>query len=546
MTFQPKLKWGSSIANRLVFHILLISSAVTLLATATQLYLYYHSDMDQLQSQMDQVDASFVRSITDDVWNIDFEQVQVHLNGILKLPDIEYVRVDPTDFDPIEAGSPPSGQQVVRKVPLYFERDGKRTYLGELTVAASLSGVYQRLYRKVLIVLVTQAIKTFLVSAFMLFIFNQIIIRHLEKIAAKARQFSLENPIEELVLDRKRRSNHDELEHVVTAFNQMQHALLVSYTQLLETNRELSDHKQNLENLVNERTSELRQAQQTLIQNAHQAGMAEIAIGVLHHIGNTLNSLNISAHVINETLKKSRIDRLGRANLLLETHKDDLAAFITQDPRGKKLLLYYLEIGKHLTRQHELLESEAEKLETFIKNIKDTIFSQQEYAHISSMTQSVDIAELLKEVIRLEQLSLAEAKIEVLLDLQPTPRIYAPVNKVRFVLQQLLKNARDAINQSQRSEPGTIRCQVEPAASGEGIVLRICDNGIGIKQHEIIDIFRSGYTTKEGSHGFGLHVCANIATEMGGSLSASSHGEQKGASFTLSLPPIAAQSAKAS
>ncbi len=538
MTFKTGFKWGSSIAGRLVFHILLMSSVVTLLATGIQLYLDYHSDTSRLGAQLEQIDQSFVQSITDDVWNIDFAQVAVHLNGILQMPDVVHVRVDPVDFDPISVGEPIPGRKMTRQVQLYLEKDGRKNFLGTLTVEATMNGVYQRLQRRVSIVLVTQAIKTFLVSAFMLFIFNQILIRHLEKIAAKARDFSLDDPSVALRLDRKP-STHgpDELEDVVSAFNQMQDALQRSYSQLLDNHRELNHHKENLERLVEERTSELHATQQSMIQTAHQAGMAEIAIGVLHHIGNTLNSLNISAHVINETLRKSSIEKVGRANQLVDDQGDQRQTFLESDPRARNLTTYYYQVGKQLCREHEHLDREAKKLEGFIKDIKDTIFSQQEYAHVGSPAQSIDLANLFREVLRLEQLSLAQARIEIDLAVDnTTPRTVLPVNKVRFVMHQLLKNAREAVKHSETNTLGRIQCAIRYQTDTKLVQFEIRDNGVGINEQDLLNIFRSGYSTKEGSRGFGLHACANILAELGGNLTAHSAGPNQGATFQAAFP----------
>jgi C4-dicarboxylate-specific signal transduction histidine kinase len=66
--------------------------------------------------------------------------------------------------------------------------------------------------------------------------------------------------------------------------------------------------------------------------------------------------------------------------------------------------------------------------------------------------------------------------------------------------------------------------------------IRVIDNGCGIPSENHIKIFNHGFTTKEKGHGFGLHASANAMTEMGGSLTAESDGENKGAAFTVTLP----------
>ena len=74
-------------------------------------------------------------------------------------------------------------------------------------------------------------------------------------------------------------------------------------------------------------------------------------------------------------------------------------------------------------------------------------------------------------------------------------------------------------------------------ANGQGRVsISVMDNGIGIPPENMTRIFNHGFTTRKDGHGFGLHSGALAAKEMGGSLTADSHGPGQGATFTLELP----------
>ena len=68
------------------------------------------------------------------------------------------------------------------------------------------------------------------------------------------------------------------------------------------------------------------------------------------------------------------------------------------------------------------------------------------------------------------------------------------------------------------------------------LMVRVEDNGVGIPPENLTRIFSHGFTTRPNGHGFGLHLGALNAREMGGSLSAASEGIGRGASFTLILP----------
>ena len=72
----------------------------------------------------------------------------------------------------------------------------------------------------------------------------------------------------------------------------------------------------------------LKHAQNELVNASRLAGMAEVATGVLHNVGNVLNSLNVSASVISAGLKESKADSLAKLSALLRQHAADLGDFM--------------------------------------------------------------------------------------------------------------------------------------------------------------------------------------------------------------------------
>src|SRR5439155_15985241 len=54
----------------------------------------------------------------------------------------------------------------------------------------------------------------------------------------------------------------------------------------------------------------LRLSQQKLLETSRLAGMAEVATGVLHNVGNVLNSVNVSAGLVVERLRRSKAPKL--------------------------------------------------------------------------------------------------------------------------------------------------------------------------------------------------------------------------------------------
>jgi signal transduction histidine kinase len=64
----------------------------------------------------------------------------------------------------------------------------------------------------------------------------------------------------------------------------------------------------------------------------------------------------------------------------------------------------------------------------------------------------------------------------------------------------------------------------------------VIDNGVGIAAENLNRIFNHGFTTRKSGHGFGLHSAALAARELRGSLTVTSEGSGRGATFTLDLP----------
>ena len=78
----------------------------------------------------------------------------------------------------------------------------------------------------------------------------------------------------------------------------------------------------------------LEKARKEVVDASRMAGMAEVATGVLHNVGNVLNSLNVSATVIASGLRQSKTESLAKVSAMLEEHAADLGGFLTDDPKG--------------------------------------------------------------------------------------------------------------------------------------------------------------------------------------------------------------------
>ena len=159
-----------SLSFRLLSYILACSTLFAVLITLVQLFWDYRQDRNMVESSLNQIEASFLQPIASSLWNLDEEQIQVQLEGIMNLPSMQFVEVKEAMGE-----NQVRLQSMGKELPSYdISREFDLVYQGEtvgkLFVASSLEMIYHRLIEKSVIILISQTIKTLLVSFFILLI----------------------------------------------------------------------------------------------------------------------------------------------------------------------------------------------------------------------------------------------------------------------------------------------------------------------------------------------------------------------------------------
>jgi ligand-binding sensor domain-containing protein/signal transduction histidine kinase len=312
---------------------------------------------------------------------------------------------------------------------------------------------------------------------------------------------------------------------LATANASLQHeeAQLKQRTQALE--KEIEERKRmELEN---------KSVHRELLEKSRQAGMAEIATNVLHNIGNVLNSVNVSASLVVDSVKQSKAASLAKVAAMMREHEHDLGTFITRDAKGRQLPVYLGQLSEQLLADQKAAVHELDLLVKNVGHIKDVVTMQQSYARVSGLKEMVSLADLVEDSLRMNEGTLNRHQVEIIRKFENVPPMNIEKHKVLQVLLNLIRNAKHACDESGR-EDKQITVSV---ADGDGrIKISISDNGVGIPPENLTRIFNHGFTTRKDGHGFGLHSGALAAKEMGGSLTVQSDGIGQGATFTLELP----------
>ena len=316
--------------------------------------------------------------------------------------------------------------------------------------------------------------------------------------------------------------------------------LLRSFAEINRVNRALQAVNETLEQRVERRTRQLKDAQSELMDSARQAGMAEIATNVLHNVGNVLNSVNISADLVTRKLRSSKAMGLGKAMQLINERQGDLGTFITEDEKGKLLPGYLNQLVDAIAVEQQGLIEELGQLSKSVDHIKDIVSTQQSYAGAPSLKEPVQISTLMEDALRMNAGALSRHNVTVVKHYGQVPEVLGDKHRLLLIMVNLISNAKYAMsNLTDRPRQMTLTVQ---SLEDNRLQISVKDDGEGIPAENMTRIFTHGFTTRKEGHGFGLHSCALAAVEMDGHLSAHSDGPGLGALFTLTIPLIPAGS----
>jgi signal transduction histidine kinase len=219
---------------------------------------------------------------------------------------------------------------------------------------------------------------------------------------------------------------------------------------------------------------------------------------------------------------------------LLQTHADDLASFLTADPKGRLVPGLIINLAAHLQQERDLLAHEQEQVARNLEHIKQIVSMQQNYAKVSGVLEKVAVSSLVDDALQMNFAGLARHGIRLRRNYAAVPPVLVDRHKVLQILVNFVHNAKYAMDQTPKPDR-MLTASIGPGGGGK-VKISIQDTGMGIPRENLTKIFSHGFTTRQSGHGFGLHSGANAAKEMGGELTVHSDGPGLGATFTLELP----------
>ncbi|MGB0372750.1 MAG: sensor histidine kinase [Opitutales bacterium] len=266
----------------------------------------------------------------------------------------------------------------------------------------------------------------------------------------------------------------------------------------------------------------------------NKASLADMAGGVFHNLGNVLNSLNISVLMIEGNQSSARLEGLKKLTELIEQSADS-TEFFKDHPKGKHIPNYLRKLTDVLIEEAEQVTNDILEIKQHVGHMKELIRVQQDLLKTrkSAMTDAVDLEHIINEAVQITRISITRHRIDLKTHCEPLIEIQSDRHKILQILVNFITNAKQACESYDKSE---LKIFMRGwAVDDTKVCIEVEDTGIGISEDAFSQLFSHGFTTKLDGHGFGLHSCKRLATELGGYIEVDSAGVGRGARFRLFL-----------
>ncbi|ASJ97978.1 sensor histidine kinase [Shewanella marisflavi] len=517
----------SPIGRKLTLSIILFSSLITLLTTGFQLINDYRSDVNRITRQFDSIEKVNLDVLAASIWVIDERLINTQIDGLIQLPDITYIEINDDSGQHWQAGTATPENTIEKRFQLIYASGNENIDVGTLLVQADLKVVYEKLLDRAIIILLSNAIKTFIVAGFILFLVWFLVTRHLLKLSDYSQNINLDGKFEPLVFVKNSHKN-DEFWLVAKAINEMQQQLRRSFDDIKASKQELQEaltdrerllelersYKEELARQVKERTKELEQsllvlkrAQEVLVEQEKMAALGGLVSGVAHEI-NTPIGICLTAASTQLIHIEELISLIHSENATLE----EINAILEEYQQSCELIISNITRASTLIQKFKTIAAEQSQEEKRSINVKQGLIEHHESMRF------------------LYGDKLAEVDYRVDEDLN----IITNLSLFKQIITNLLSNAYAHGFKGRQQGKLRIDARVEKGQ----LNIRIQDDGPGVDSEEANHIFEPFYTTtrSEGGTGLGLSAAFNAVTLLKGEISYQDDSELGGACFEVSFP----------
>jgi len=498
----------NSVSSQLISIVFGFYCLFAIVITTIQVFIEYQHTENIIKDEIKINEDIFAPSISAGVWNLDIEQLQTTINGMLSVPVISGVKIEQDEKILAASGLIETKEHLIfsygkrgvlqpevtingkqlfsYNFPIIYTFKGKGIPIGNASIYSNNSVVFDRIEMGITLIIINAFIKSFILWLLFIWISRSVLITPLNQLIAAIKNVNLEN-IDNFQLNLKNKRKN-ELTIIEQSFISM-------VKQLKEAKESVLNSQRILVQKVKQRTAELELS-------TKKAEVANIAKSnfmsrVSHELNTPLNAIIGCSHLLTTNLANASLEQNSQNEELIKNIRVS----------GEHLLMLVQDI-------FELIQNENEKL-----NIVE---------------ERVDLNEVIFSTITMLNPLAAERNISLIY--VPT-KIYAFANtlRIRQVLLSLLDNAikYNKVN-------GNVEIRLSKQDTG-AVELNIEDSGVGINSKDLELIFepltRLAYADEQciDGMGLGLSIAQILSEKMSISIKVKSI-EGKGSTFCLVFP----------
>jgi signal transduction histidine kinase len=551
-----------SISRKLLTRVLSVYFILTFIVTCVQIGAEYINTKSHINSELLTLEQTFSGSLTRAVWELNTQQAVDIAEGLVAIPMIKGITVtDENDqviaqlgeFSNDDYFNQPekialnseyftidslSGGLFGHSFPLIFEFSGRTTKVGTVILLSSDTVIFERIEVGIYFLIGNAMVKTAALVILFSLAFSHLLTNPLNELTEQINHFDIDDP-EASKLHTMNYENN-ELNILQNAYNnlldelvQHQIRLSVAKQEILAANHKLDDQNLILEQEVAKKTSslsttmlEMNKQQRELIEqqkrltaeNIRRSQTEETLTKTNKELKSSIQELNKAQERLIDAEKMAILGKLSAeisheintpigVSITSTSYLADLLVSLQNDIENQKLTKRSLDdFTNNADQSLHLLMNNLNRASDLITSYKQVAVDQT-----SDKTRKINLAKYLHEIIQSLQPKFKKTKHVIKVDCADNIDIYCHAGAISQIFTNLIINS--ILHGFDGIESGIITISAQ--LKGERLYLHYQDNGVGVPQNKLPQIFDPFYTTKAGNGGTGLgtHIINELVTD---------------------------------
>ncbi|MGP0173914.1 diguanylate cyclase domain-containing protein [Pseudomonas sp. NCHU5208] len=271
MNDAPLQLGQQSLGRHLVTVTLLFCVLFILLSTSLRTYLAWNGNLQNMRNELQLIDQVFRATLSKAIWEMDEDTLHTQLDSVSQAGAVGLIelRILREGREPQVIRHQAADYQETSRAPELYEKlsyapyPGGKENIGELRLVGNEALLWQELVGDVASILLAQVLQSLMIAGLIMLLFNRSVTVHVRQIARHLSQLSPTTLERRLRLQRAA-SRDDELSLLESGINKLQDKLRTYLERQDRAEQALAAHRDRLAELVEERTAELRAANERL------------------------------------------------------------------------------------------------------------------------------------------------------------------------------------------------------------------------------------------------------------------------------------------